>query len=160
MFVPPCPPVEPRLFEAVRGAFEPGDRYYPHTSVDWDAVMEFWDADLRVLVAAAEMAGHKGCHDEVAAYLGFGDLAEDIPVQFKWPLFAEHPAVLEEALGIRPDEHDLDWEQGDPLGQALTILGAFPVIPASYLPRLQEIARDETDPHHRQAQQMLDRQAR
>lgn len=75
-----------------------------------------------------------------------------LPPDAVWPLLAQHPELIDAALGLVSSGHSY----GDPpVAQALAALDTFPTVPARWLPRVLELALGESRPLRVAAQRVL-----
>jgi len=132
----------------------------PERGMNWYQIPgDTLDVDLRLVVAAGRVMAYQGIESDVAAYLGLGYYGNSIAPEHKWPFFAEYPDGLEEALGMRPASGpNRGWLASGGVAEAIEVLGAFPVVPASYVPRLSEIALGTAKTNRLEAQKLLERQ--
>lgn len=77
-----------------------------------------------------------------------------LPAERIWPFFAEHPAFIEEGLGLRPSSAKERWDGFD-LGLTLRVLACFPQPLPAWIPRLLELALGESKTHRPAAQKVL-----
>ncbi|MDR3070947.1 MAG: DUF4132 domain-containing protein, partial [Propionibacteriaceae bacterium] len=116
------------------------------------------DHDLRSLAQAAALAKVTNPIDwaaELAFHWGCGVKAFS-PANV-WPFFAEHPALLDKALGLIPKTDVFD-PYYITIDTGLQVLETFPVPPNKYIPRLTELATGESKTHRRRAQRILEKQ--
>ncbi|MDR0627681.1 MAG: DUF4132 domain-containing protein [Bifidobacteriaceae bacterium] len=109
-------------------------------------------ADLRAVAAEVEKAGYKAAKGDIAAELGEiiltqGWYGKPYPAAGLWPLFAEHPELLEKAL--KPST------PGEPGLEALRILRGMPVPPSRLTPVLAKLALGGSKALRAQAQAVL-----
>lgn len=77
-----------------------------------------------------------------------------LPPDAVWPLLAQHPEVIDAALGLAGSGQSY----GDPpLTQALSALDTFPTVPSRWLPRVLEFALGDSRPLRAAAQRVLDK---
>lgn len=148
-----------------------GDKFPLRAAMRWATVREgrghhlWWrvehlsttlprETDLRAL---ADAWASVGVDPELPiAELAFGWSGGDLDPANVWPWFAEHPAALEAALGVRPTLDQLGYE---PVARALQILGSFPRLPAPLVPALAALATGTGKTHRRAAQRLLEQHA-
>jgi len=117
--------------------------------------------DLRQLAALVKQCGGeeelilRDCLRETNAY--FQTPQQVLPADRVWPLFADRPDLIDEALGMAAGSKDTFARHAPTMGGALSVLAAFPVVPARWLPRLMELALGEGKTHRAAAQQVLAR---
>ena len=78
-----------------------------------------------------------------------------LPPERVWPCLAEHPALIDEGLGMAADAARGRYDGLD-LGQTLAALATFPLLPARWLPRVMELALGEGKTHRAAAQRLLE----
>ena len=83
--------------------------------------------------------------------------AQSLDPENVWPWFAEHPAALEAALGVRTAVRTVG--QDESVGRALQILGSFPALPAPLVPAIASLATGTGKTHRRTAQRLLEQHA-
>ncbi len=85
-------------------------------------------------------------------YWGTPSALDLLPAAQIWPFFMEHPAFIEQGLGLSaaPGSH-----QAMEMGATLRTIATFPVIPTRWLPRLMELALGEGKTHRAAAQKAL-----
>jgi hypothetical protein len=81
------------------------------------------------------------------------DFQEILAADAIWPFFAEHPELIEEALGMLPNASESRYSGYD-LGRAFKVLESFPEIPAKFISRILEIAFGDAKTHRLDAQQL------
>ncbi len=72
-----------------------------------------------------------------------------------WPFFARYPGYIDEALGLTPNRQQTYREYVP--AKAIEVIGAFPQVPARWVPRLLEIALGDSRSNRAEAQQVLAR---
>jgi len=77
-----------------------------------------------------------------------------LPAHRVWPLFAAHPELIDEGLGLAANKGRQPGSEFD-LGATLSVLATFPLIPARWLPRVMEFALGEGKTHRAVAQKVL-----
>ncbi|MHA7134207.1 DUF4132 domain-containing protein [Oerskovia turbata] len=113
--------------------------------------------DVRVLADGIERAGVQDTEAAIAELVFDAWYArETFAPEHLWPYYAEHPGVLDTALGLRPAQFVQVHSRTDRLEVALLILSGFPSIPTRYLPRLSELALGEAKTHRIAAQRVLE----
>lgn len=130
--------------------------YGPHFQ-KWLRRQDLSQVDLRQLSEAAARCGaaptvfaHACLSNGWARYLPQAVLPPDAV----WPLLAQHPEVIDAALGLSGSGQSY----GDPpLAQALAALDTFPTVPSRWLPRVLEFALGDSRPLRAAAQRVLDK---
>ena len=112
------------------------------------------ETDLRVIADAWASLGVDP--ELLVAELAFGWGYLTLDPENVWPWFAEHPAALEAALGVRSSLGSLG---DDSVGRALQILGSFPTLPAPLVPAIASLATGTGKTHRRAAQRLLEQHA-
>lgn len=142
-----------------------GFRYYRLSYFWHETCFQHWLSkqppeliDLRALAEVTErmglgrgaIAGACLCdhHNELKPW-------DQLPNERIWPFFAHYPDLIEEGLGIRPKKperyHEFD------VTMTLGTLGTYPYLPATFVPRLMELALGEGRIYRTQAQSLLSR---
>lgn len=85
---------------------------------------------------------------------GGSALLDQLPADRVWPLFAEHPELIDIGLGLAPS--NLDRYSHD-VGCTLAVLATFPVIPPRWVPTLMELALGDSKTHRAAARQVMAR---
>jgi len=110
--------------------------------------------DFRVIVAMFEASGYpaaKIVEERLARWHERTPLAE-YGYTNMWLAFANHPELIEEALGLRPSNRD--WQRFDE-GRALTLLSELEHIPERYLDILFDVAIGDRKKQHAAARKLL-----
>lgn len=144
-----------------------------HNVLSFVADLHAVDADLRSVAAAiTEAVGERsgpGNHASATPYndakrdpVAWGVLSAWSPVKVDnsdhlWPFFAERLEILERELGMRPAPSRAPY-QSENTGRALEILAAFPRLPRSFVPRIEELALGDGTTHRIAAQDLLTNQ--
>lgn len=117
--------------------------------------------DLRQLTALVKQCGGdeefilRDCLREHYTYAHTPQVV--LPADRVWPLFADRPELIDEALGMAAGSSDIPARQVPTMRGALSVLATFPVVPARWLPRLMELALGDGKTHRAAARQVLAR---
>ncbi|MES3021204.1 MAG: DUF4132 domain-containing protein [Pseudomonadota bacterium] len=123
----------------------------------WLARQDPATLDLRVLDEALKQHGDQD--DAVAdsclrpSRSAWPSPLEVLPAQCVWPYFSEHPALIDEGLGLGAGQRGA--HAGFDIDRTLATLATFPALPARWLPRLMELAFGEGRAHRAAARKVL-----